>query len=202
MAYDDSLELMVKYLLNMQFYCENADYLYSRDTNTKIPIPGISTIMQRFADDILEHLHLIVKQQYHDFLVEVAKKLPIPVEKIERQFWDNIHELDLSELTDLLAVNFLVGPTRETLQKRMFDELIGDLKRKAIGIIGTPNAEQIVQERLEALYAQTDSVVSMLYNLVLLEFLANKYGTKSVIEHVTELVDKYSSRIVQKLTEK
>ncbi len=49
----DQLELMVKYLINLQFYSEEEDVLYSRDKRNKITIPGIGEVIAAFENEFI-----------------------------------------------------------------------------------------------------------------------------------------------------
>ncbi len=201
MANGETLELMVRYLLTMQFYNGNGDFLYSRDMNHKIPIPGIGEVMTCFIKDVLRHIHLIVEKKYHLFLEEVSKAIPFEIDFVEHSFHSNVNELQLTKLTDLLAVNFLVGPIREYIQKRAFDECIAEVTQRAGLVLDDDNSDLSVRKRLEHLYSTSDPIVSMLYNLTLLRFLAKKYGADTMQSHVEKIVMKYCDLLFQKLTQ-
>jgi uncharacterized protein YbgA (DUF1722 family) len=196
----DQLELMVKYLVHLQFYSEEEDVLYSRDKKDCLSIEGIGPVVLAFEEQFKRHLHLIRSKEYRAFLEAVAKKIPYDVESVIIEFNDSVRELGSHNLTDELAANFLIGPIRTALQTREFEASIDKTKRAAIKKLGTDDAKHVVKERISDFYSRNDHTVSMLHNLTLLSFLTNLYGNVETQNRVNQMVDLYSDELLAKLS--
>ncbi|MFX0054566.1 MAG: hypothetical protein ACFFAX_06690 [Promethearchaeota archaeon] len=196
----DQLELMVKYLVHLQFYSEEEDVLYSRDKKDCLSIQGIGPVVAAFEEEFKSHLHLIRTKEYLAFLEAVAERIPYDVESVILQFNDSIRELGSHNLTDELAANFLIGPIRTALHIREFEACIAETKRAAIERIGTSDAKAIVDERISDFFSRNDSTVSMLHNLCLLRFLTTLYASEPTQQRVQGMVDLYCDELAAKLS--
>ncbi|MBE0526178.1 MAG: hypothetical protein IH631_04500, partial [Candidatus Thorarchaeota archaeon] len=124
----DQLELMVKYLIHLQFYSEEEDVIFSRDQKQKLSIPGIGEVVAAFENEFQQHVHLIRKKEYRTFLNAINKKIPFDVESVLVDFNKSVSELGGHNLTDELSANFLIGPIRSFLHSREFDACIYEVK--------------------------------------------------------------------------
>ncbi|MFX1330394.1 MAG: hypothetical protein ACFE9W_02460 [Promethearchaeota archaeon] len=196
----DQLELMVKYLVHLQFYSEEDDVLFNRDKKDRLTIEGIGPVVASFEEEFKRHLNLVRKKKYRAFLEAVAEEIPYDVESVMIEFNDSVRELGSHNLTDELAANFLIGPIRTALQTREFEACISRAKRAAIEQINANDPEDVVNERISDLYSRNDSTVSMLYNLTLLRFLASLYASNMTKQRVNRIVELYSKELVAKLS--
>ena len=196
----DQLELMVKYLIHLQFYSEEEDVLFSRDKKQKLIIPGIGKVVAAFENVFQQHIDLIRKKQFRAFLEAVARKIKFDVEPILIEFNHNVGELGSHNLTDELSANFLIGPIRAFLQSREFEACIYEIKREAIIRIGNEDAKTLVNERISDYFSRNDSTVSMLHNLALLKFITFLFGPKETQLKVVKVFDQYCEELATKLT--
>ncbi|NHJ13442.1 MAG: hypothetical protein EAX95_07180 [Candidatus Thorarchaeota archaeon] len=194
------MELMVKYLVHLQFYSEEEGILFSRDKKVRIPLPEARSVILAFEDDLKRHLHLIETGAYSQYLEKVAEVLPIRSTEVEWEFQKNIRELGESGLSAELATNFLVGPIRSTLQSREFEVFIDRLKREVRRRLTGPLQETTLDGLLAELYSTNDESISILYNLVFLRLLITIYGDSAILETVESLISRYSEEVATKLT--
>ncbi|MFW9888017.1 MAG: hypothetical protein ACFFER_07545 [Candidatus Thorarchaeota archaeon] len=196
----DQLELMVKYLVHLQFYSEEDVVLFSRDKKDRLAIEGIGPVVAAFEEEFRSHLHFIRKKKYRAFLEAVAEEIPYNVESVMIEFNDSVRELGSHNLTDELAANLLIGPIRTDLQTREFEACISKAKRAAIDQMNANDPEDVVNERISDLYSHNDSTVSMLYNLTLLRLLASLYASDMTKQRVNRIFELYSNELVAKLS--
>ncbi|MHA1908903.1 MAG: hypothetical protein ACW98Y_16495 [Candidatus Thorarchaeota archaeon] len=197
---ENQVELMVTYLIHLQFYSEETGELLSRDKRTRLHIHGIGPIVDAFKCDLLGPINLIESGEYREYLYEIAKALPIEVDKVEEEFNTNITQLSVQELSPELVVNFLVGPIRSNLQNREFEKVIEEILSLAFWKLKTLKPKEELKSNLNELFSTNDSSVAMLYNLVLLRLLVSLYGGEELQYRVTGLVTKYSNDLVSKIT--
>ena len=196
----DQLELMVKYLVHLQFYSEEEDVLFSRDKKHRLSIKGIGPVVIAFEEEFKRHIPLIRRKEFRAFLVEVAKTIPFDIEPVLIQFNDNVREIGSHNLTDELSANFLIGPIRSALQTREFELCMYDIRRDAIRRQGTEDAKKIVDERISAFYSTNEFSVSMLHNLALLNLLTSLYGSDEVQDRVELILEQFSEELIVKLS--
>ncbi len=196
----DQLELMVKYLVHLQFYSEEEDVLFSRDKKDRLSIEGIGPIVAAFEEAFRRHLDLIRTKEYRAFLEAVQEEIPYDVESVILEFNDSVRELGSHNLTDELAANFLIGPIRTALQTREFETCMDEMKRKAVDQMGTDDSNSVVKNRISEFYSRNDHTVSMLHNLTLLRFLANHYGPEETQARVNQMMDLYCDELLAKLS--
>jgi len=197
---ESSLELMAKYLVHLQFYSEDEDVIVSRDKQIRIFILGAKQIVTSFVDELTDSIDLIPKREFRKYLEKRAKRLPIDVTALEREFMGTINQLGESGYTDEIAANFLIGGIRTALQRNEFESCIKDVKRKLEVKLGHESGEQI-QERLEYLYSTSDPTVSLLHNLALLRLLASIFGTDEMHTGINKLVMEHCETLLSKLIE-
>lgn len=197
----DQLELMVKYLIRLQFYSEDEDVIVSRDKQVKIKIPGIGEVIAAFENEFLQYIDLVRKKQYRKFLEEVSRKIHFDVESVLIEFNKSVEEIGSNNLTDELYTNFLIGPIRTYLHIREFDECIYEIKHEAIIRLGSDNAKEIIKERIADFFSRNEPSVSMLHNLALLKYITFLYGSKETQFRVVRVFDQYCEELASKLSE-
>ncbi|MDF1538456.1 MAG: hypothetical protein P1Q69_06100 [Candidatus Thorarchaeota archaeon] len=196
---EDQIELMVTYLVHLQFYSEDTGELFSRDKQSKLFIHGIAPIVDAFRCELLGPIDLIKTGNYRQYLDEIAKVLPIDIDIVEDDFNRNVSQLTTQELGPELIVNFLVGPIRSNLQNTEFEKAIEDILFLAFMRYKTLRPREELQTKLKDMYSQNDSCVAMLYNLVLLRLLVSKYGGDELQYRVNGWVTKYSNDLVSRI---
>jgi hypothetical protein len=196
----DQLELMVKYLIHLQFYSEEEDVLFSRDKKHRISIDGIGPVVAAFEEEFRSRVHLIRRKEFRRFLDEVARAIPYDVEAVLFEFNRSVGEIGSHNLTDELSANFLIGPIRSALQTREFDLCMYDIRRDAIRRLGTEDARKIVDERISDFFSRNEFSVSMLHNLALLNFLTSLYGPEETQDRVGLILEQFSEELISKLT--
>lgn len=197
----DDLELMVKYLVHLQFYSEEEGVLFSRDKKHRLSIKGVGPVISAFEEEFKRNLHLIRRKEFRAFLDSVAKKIPFDVEPVLLQFNESVREIGSHNLNDELSANFLIGPIRSTLQIREFEACMYDIRRDAIKRLGTDDAKEVVDERISKFYSMNEFSVSMLHNIALLKLLTSIYGTEEVQERVGMIFEQFCEELVTKLSQ-
>lgn len=198
----DQLELMVKYLVHLQFYSEEEGVLFSRDKKHKLTIKGVGPIVTAFEEEFKRNLHLIRRKEFHAFLKAVAKTIPFDVEPVLIEFNDSVREIGSHNLTDELSANFLIGPIRSALQTREFEACMYEVRRDAIKRLGTEDAKSVVDKRIADFYSMNEFSVSMLHNLALLKFLTTLYGTDEIQDRIGLIYEQFCDELVTKLSKK
>ncbi len=198
----DQLELMVKYLVHLQFYSEEENVLFSRDKKHRLSIKGIGPIVLAFEEEFKSHLHLIRKKEFRAFLDAIAKKVPFDVESVLLQFNDSVRELGSHNLTDELSANFLIGPIRQSLQVREFEACMYEVRKEAIERLGTNDAKMLVDNRISEFYSTNEFSVAMLHNLALLNLLTSLYGTEETQDRVNLILEQFCEELITKLSKK
>jgi hypothetical protein len=193
---------MVKYLVHLQFYSEEANVLYSRDKKHRLTIKGIGPVITAFEEEFKRHLHLIRRKEFHAFLKAVAKTVPFDVESVLLEFNDSVREIGSHNLNDELSANFLIGPIRSALQIREFEACMYEIRKDAIKRIGTDDAKTLVDERIARFYSMNEFSVSMLHNLALLRFLTTLYGTDEIQDRIGLIYEQFCEELVMKLSKK
>jgi hypothetical protein len=200
-AMEDSLHLMVTYLVHLQFYDEEEDVLYSRDKKVKIVIPGIKPIIQTFVDELTKHLDYLKSKNYRGYIDEIAKVLPINADEIKQEVRSSIKILPENELTTEMMANFTIGPIRSALHKSEFESCMNQVIQKSENKLLKQDAKEIIQKRIAEYYSMNDENVSVLYNLVVLRKLAQTFGNNEVLKRIERLIDEYKNQLVKKLTQ-
>ena len=196
---EDSLHLMVTYLVHLQFYDEEEDILYSRDKKVKLKIPGIKPVIQTFVSELIKPLDYLKSKNYRGYIDEIAKILPLNVDEIESEVHSSIEILPEYELTTEMVANFTIGPIRSALHKIEFENCMNQVIQKTEKRLEQEYSREIIQRHLEEYYSINDENVSLLYNLVLVRLLASKFGTKDLVKRIDGLIDEQSSQLVEKL---
>jgi hypothetical protein len=198
----DQLELMVKYLIHLQFYSEEEGVLFSRDKKHRISIDGVGPVIEAFEEEFRSRIHLIRRKEFRRFLDEVARVIPFDVETVLLEFNKSVNEIGSHNLTDELSANFLIGPIRSALQTQEFDLCMYDIRRDAIRLLGTDDAKTIVAQRISDFYSRNEFSVSMLHNLALLRMLTILYGSPEVQDRVELIFEQFCEELITKLTKR
>jgi hypothetical protein len=198
-AMENSLHLMVTYLVHLQFYDEEEDILYSRDKKVKVSIPGIKPVIQEFVNELLKHLDYLKSRDYRGYIDEIAKVLPINADVIEREVQSSIEILPENELTAEMMANFTIGPIRSALHKTEFENFMSQVVQETENKIAPTDSRESVQKRLEELYSINDESVSLLYNLVVVRLLASIFSTKDLVDRIESLIEKHRTQLIEKI---
>lgn len=196
----DQLELMVKYLIHLQFYSEEENVLYSRDKKHRISIDGIGPVILAFEEEFRSRIHLIRKKEFRRFLNEVAESVPFDIEPVLLKFNDSVREIGSHNLTDELSANFLIGPIRSALQTREFDACMYEIRENAVKRLGVDEAKSIVDDRISDFFSKNEFSVSMLHNIALLKLLASLYGTEEIQDRVELIYEQFCEELIVKLS--
>ena len=196
----DDLELMVKYLVHLQFYSEEEDVLFSRDKKHRLSIKGIGPVIKAFEEVFQQHIYLIRRKEFRAFLEAVAKKIPFDIEPVLLEFNDSVREIGSHNLNDELYTNFLIGPIRSALQTREFEACMYEIRRDAIERLGTDDAKAVVDERISKYYSMNEFSVSMLHNLALLNLLTSLYGNEEVQDRIHLIMEQFCEELITKLS--
>jgi len=195
----DQLELMVKYLIHLQFYSEEEGVLFSRDKKHRISIDGIGPVIGAFEEEFRSRIHLIKRKEFRRFLDEIARVIHFDVEAVLLEFNRSVKEIGSHNLSDELSANFLIGPIRSALQTQEFDLCMFDIRRDAIQRLGTDDARSIVDARISDYYSRNEFSVSMLHNLALLRMLTQLYGSSEVQDRVEMIFEQFCEELIAKL---
>lgn len=198
---EDQLDLMVKYLVHLQFYSEEEDVIFSRDKKTRLHVPKARGVVKAFEEFLKKDLQLIRERRYTEYLENVAKTLPIRTTEVEWEFRKNFREVTEDGLSDELAANFLIGPIRSTIQTREFEVSMERVKREARRRLLGPLEDTTIDSRLAYLYSSNDKTVALLHNLTFLRLLASLFGEPDSYETIDGLVREHSEELITKLVE-
>ncbi|MFX1416857.1 MAG: hypothetical protein ACFFC0_08590 [Promethearchaeota archaeon] len=198
---EDQLELMVKYLVHLQFYSEEEDVIFSRDKKTRIHVPEARNVVKAFEEYLKKDLYLIREGRYSEYLEKAATSLPIRTTEVEWEFQKNVREVSEEGLSDELAANFLIGPIRSTIQTREFEVSMERVKREARRRLPGPLEDTTIESRLAHLYSSNDKTVALLHNLTFLRLLASLFGEPESYKAIDALVREHSEELITKLIE-
>ncbi|MGY5872273.1 MAG: hypothetical protein RTV72_08520 [Candidatus Thorarchaeota archaeon] len=196
----DQLELMVKYLIHLQFYSEEEDVIFSRDQKQKLSILGVREVVLAFENEFQQYIDLIRKKQYRSFLEAINRKIPFDMESVLIEFNRSVSELGSHNLTDELSANFLIGPIRTFLQSREFDACIYEIKHEANIRLDSDDAKALMSSRISDFFSRNDSSVSILHTLALLKYITFLYGSKDTQLRVVRVFDQYCEELAAKLS--
>ncbi len=193
------LELMVKYLVHQQFYSEDEGVIYSRDKSVQMRVPGAKQAIESFIDSLMQPIDYLKSGSYRKYLEHVKESIPFDVDKVEAKFAKSVKDLDQEERSLEIIANFLVGAIRSDIQTEAFESQMSSIRKIAVSKLETDNPEQIITERLSNLYAMSNSDISMLYSLALLEKLVKNYGDRKNCEFIGHLISLRQKEIVSVL---
>jgi hypothetical protein len=196
---EGQIELMVTYLVHLQFYSEEGELLYSRDKKSSIHIPGIGAVISAFVKELLKPIENIINGEYRTYLTRISEVLPVDIDAIEEEFNNQIMQLPEEQRTPELIVNFLVGPIRSELQNHVFEVLMSQIQRLAATKISGEKKEDAIEQRLKEVYSRNDKTVALLYNLVFLRLLIKIYGSEDLYQRVNDIVYYYQNALVNLL---
>ena len=196
---EDKIELMVTYLVHLQFYSEEREVLFSRDKKSNLHIPGIGPVISAFVSELLRPIEHIRAGEYRLYLTELSRVLPFDIDTIETDFNKSISQLPENQRSPELIVNFLVGPIRSTIQNHEFEKVMGQILETSIGKLGVKDAKEVIGTRIEELYSRNEENVAILYSLVFLRFIVSIYGSDDLFHTVNVIVNKYSENLVSLL---
>jgi hypothetical protein len=196
---ENSLHLMVTYLVHLQFYDEEEDVLYSRDKKVKVSIPRIKQVIQAFVDELIKHLDHLKSGNYREYIDEIAKVLPINADEIEHEVKSSIEILPENELTTEMMANFTIGPLRSSLHKTEFESCMNSVIQTAEKKLARIDSREIIQNRLANLYSINDERVSLLYNLVVVRLLASVFGTRELVAQIERLIENHKAQLIENL---
>ncbi len=196
---EEQIELMVKYLVHLQFYSEESDVLFSRDKKSSLHITDIGPVISAFVAELLRPIEHIRAGEYRSYLVELAKDLPFDIDVVESDFNYSLSQIPEQDLSPELIVNFLVGPIRSTLQNQEFENVMKHVLNSASSSLGAKDSEEVLEARVKELYSRNEESVALLYSLTFLRLLVSIYGSNELYHSVDGIVHKYIEKLISLL---
>ena len=196
---NDDAELMVEYLVSLQFYSDDDEFIYSRDKKYRIHILGIRPSVQSFISQLVSPINLIRQSRYREYLEQIRETLEFDIDEVWGEFKDNISDLSDHDLSMELVVNFLVGPIRSNIQQREFNRLIENLKSSLLLDLDDSASKSKIQSALEDAFARNDESVSMLYSLSFLRYIVTEFGNDDILEDTERYISSYTRKLKAKL---
>ena len=195
----DNLHLLVEFLAHQQFYSRDDDVILSRDTNTRIRIPGARIAVDIFIDALITPISHIHNGEYDTYLTKIAEKLPIESKEILENLDRTKEVLETNRISDEIATNVLVGGIRHSLHKTELQKFFNEVLEKAEKLNGFSTHRSQLIAKLDALCERSDPDVALLHNLVLLKLLASTYSLRNLENSVDDLIAKKKESLVNKL---
>lgn len=197
---------IVRYLLYQQFYY-GGDKIYGRTKEKSESIPGVGIVIEAFYNLINTHIDYIETGQPKRYLQYFHSYIyPIPVQEILNYYAQNQEEWEQNP-NRLMMITTVVGQALVSMHSACFKEAISELQRfiknteyaKMEDTHAIHHIFDLIQKKLEFLYAHSDPDIGLLYSLSFCRYIAEKTRHYEIREAAQHLLNQYIKLIAEKL---
>ncbi|MFX1590456.1 MAG: hypothetical protein ACFFC1_20165, partial [Promethearchaeota archaeon] len=184
-------------LIEQQFYKSGNDTIIGRTPEISIKIKNSGLIVKRFKNIFYNNLHLFLEGDYLKFLSPFEQ-----IKGMDENYLKEIYQEIQIKLTAMhdtkidslilytVVVSSLISRIRDIQFNEALEEINRRIKKKSNNL--SYNQMQIV---LDNLYMENNKYVSILYNIVYLDALAESFNFKKVARICKIQKGKYMNKI-------
>ncbi len=198
-----NLKDVAKYLVFQQFYDEDDKVIYDRTKKIRLLIPGVDEVIASCLSEFTRPLPLIEAKKYHEYLEQLAQKVPIDVEAVNSKFEEMKNKLGEEEVSETMVATFLIGEIINYLRDGEFKASMTAMKNLALETSTSPAAAAFIDAKVSKFASMNDLNISLLYNLSFLRLLVDRFEPPDHPElksKVEKMIWKYTNALIEQIT--
>lgn len=151
------------------------DLLMGKNVKDFIPLPGLEKLLHDFIYDLDDSFSFIYKKDVEGYLRALQKKLQLNLMSLKENLLENIANMIEIDSDDVMIYYLVITKTlefiRESIYEQKYEAIITQIYEEIYHKKITPKILQLITEKDNS----GDSILSLLFNLLFIEFLANYY---------------------------
>ncbi len=194
---------VAKYLVYQQFYDEDDKVVFDRTKKIRLLIPGVDHVIPTCLQAFTQAIPLIQEKKYHEYLEQIAQKLPFDIDIVEPKFLEMKEKLGEQELSETMVATFLIGEILNYLRDVEFTASKASIKKQLMEKSTSPAALGFIEMKISKFGAVNDLNISLIYNLSFLRLLVAQFDPPEFPElksKIDQMIQKYAKALMEQIT--
>ena len=164
------------------------DLLMGKNVKHYLAVPGLENLLHRFILDLDAAFTFIYKHDVAQFLDTLQSQFKLDLMSLRENLLANIANMIDMESDDVMIYNLVITKTLEAIRQQVFETQFWALIEKTINK-KTPKMDlSQIHARIEALDDAGNEVLSLMYNLMFIQFLAKFYQENKLLTKITSVI--------------
>ncbi len=186
-----------------QFYDEEDKVIFDRTKKIRLLIPGVDKVIPDCLQEFTRALPLLQEKKYHEYLEQLAQKIPFNIETVDAKFNEVKGKLGEEELNETMVATFLIGEILNYLRDTEFNASMASIKKQLMEKSMSPATAGFIDVKISKFAAVNDLNISLIYNLSFLRLLVARFEPPDYPElkpKVEQMIQKYSKALIEQIT--
>jgi hypothetical protein len=170
---------------------QGKDLLMGKNIKDYVPVPGLEALLHLFILDIDGAFSFIYKQDVEGYLKVLQKKFQLDFPSLQENLLANISGMIEMESDDVMIYYLVITKTLEFIRQEVYDRNCWEIVSLAYKHLQKKSPEENLKKKMQELDDQGNPAMSLMYNLIFIYFLANKYKPEvksTIIEIVAKII--------------
>jgi len=178
---------------------QNQDLLMGKNVNDFVSIPGLETLLHKFVADLDKTFRYIYKDDIPSFLNELERQFHLDFMSLLDNIVANIEGIKSFENDDVMIWYLVITKTLESMREQTYTRRGWTIISKKFEEFNHSPLTPALKDKIQSMDDAGNADLSLLYNLVFVEFLAELYKDIKVQNTIAKIIDLRLNHIFQEL---
>lgn len=178
---------------------QNQDLLMGKNVKDFVSVPGLEALLQKFIADLDKTFRYIYKDDIPSFLNELEHQFHLDFMSLLDNIVANIEGIKSFENDDVMIWYLVITKTLESMREQAYTRRGWVMITKKYEQMYHSSLSAAQQNQIQNMDDAGNADLSLLYNLVFVEFLAELYNDIKVQNTISQIIDSKLMNIFQQL---
>ena len=181
---------------------EGQDLLMGKNVHNYISIPGLESLLQLFIVDLDRFFDDIYKGDIPSYLKKIESKFHLDLSFLASNLTQNIEEMKKTDSEEIMIYYLVITKTLEHIRQIIFNKMGNQAIKDFYEAKTGKSITKQVQNQINRLDDESDEDLSLLYNLIFIQFLTEIYQKENLLKKINQVIDERLENFFQKLNKK
>jgi hypothetical protein len=167
---------------------EGHDWLMGKNVKHYLTVPGLETLLHSFILDLDAEFSYIYKRDIEGYLKALQNKFRLDLMSLSENLMANIANMIDMESDDVMIYYLVITKTLEFLRQQTFDAQFWKIFEKVYSEFTKTQLTEKIKTRIQKFDDEGDETLSLMYNLIFIQFLAEIYQDKKLQSQIGSLI--------------
>ncbi len=167
---------------------QNQDLLMGKQVQHYVELPGLESLLQYFIADLDNAFHFIYDGNIAGFLNDLENKFHLNFLPLQENLENNIQAMQDFKNNEIMVWYLIITKMLETMREQIFETYGWPKIRSEYESITQNSFSDNIKSQLMELDNSGNEDLSILYNLIFVQFLAKLYQQQLIQAEIAELI--------------
>lgn len=178
---------------------QNQDLLMGKNVKDFVSIPGLEALLLKFIADLDKTFRYIYKDDIPSFLNELERQFHLDFMSLLDNIVANIEGIKSFENDDVMIWYLVITKTLESMREQTYTRRGWTIISQKFEELNHSPLTPALKDKIQSMDDAGNADLSLLYNLVFVEFLAGLYKDIKVQNTIAKIIDLRLNHIFQEL---